>query len=185
MVIDEKALVSLMKRDYRAGAYRVAAPGPESLVIQGFGWVVRLEGDNVPREVLSLIVRHMGFLPAEQTAWRILKGKKEPIVQEEMLAIALETAQVAELKEQVRVRTVKKTGLSFEGWNVWQCTDNMKILLMEPGREGLLDSFDGVYAAGEGMYKEGLASRVYIWAERDENHPEQLKHLADMQWVSA
>lgn len=183
MVIREKALVSQLKKDYSGAGYHVAVPEEGEMILTGNGWAVKLEGGNTPREVLSLIVKHMGFLPGCGTAWLISKGKKEPLVQKELPGIVLELEPVAGMEKAEGGRAVNRTGLSFMGRRVWQCTDGLKILLMEPGRESLLDDFESVTAAGCGLYKEGKTSAVYIRTEADGLHPEQLKHLEAMQWI--
>ena len=110
MVINDKALVREMKRAYKGGGYTVAVRnGSCALVIYSFAWVVELSGDNIPREVLSLLTLHMGFLPEEGFAYKILKGKDEPTVQSTMYDVAMKPLQM--LEETVAELTVVRSGI--------------------------------------------------------------------------
>ena len=85
MVIDEKALVRELKEAYKGWGYTVMVTDHDKWVFRSAdNWVVMIDGqDNVPNEVLALIVLHMGHLPRairvavsrrKFTMWRRIPG---------------------------------------------------------------------------------------------------------------
>ena len=63
MVVNEKALVRQLKSGYKKRGYTVLVRPDDTWVFKTEEWVVTIEGQrNVPNEVLSLIVLHMGYL---------------------------------------------------------------------------------------------------------------------------
>lgn len=188
MVINEKALVNQMKKAFKGGGYSVAIQETGDMVIRTAFWAVEIEENNVPREVLSLMALHMGFLPEAGRAWRILKGEKDPTVQEEIFETVVSPVRhlrtQAETAKRKNPESVKKTLLTFGGQNVWQAAGNLEIVLLAPEPESILRKKNGVIFAGESLYKEGAVSRVYLLPETEEGHREQIRHLGQMQWVN-
>lgn len=84
MVIREKALVREMKEAYKRGGYTVLVRPNGRTVICSPYWSVEIDNHEVPREALSLMALHMGFLPESGDAYKIYKGDKTPAVQEEV-----------------------------------------------------------------------------------------------------
>lgn len=73
MVIKEKELARLMKDAYRGGGYTVAVRGNGKTVICTNAWAVEIDDASLPREALSMMALHMGFLPEPDEAFTIYK----------------------------------------------------------------------------------------------------------------
>ena len=186
MVIHEAALARQMKAAYKDGGYIVACR-PETVVIMSSAWITEIRNEHMPREALSLMALHLGFLPEEGEAYRIVKGDDEPNVQ----TMLPETA----LKPLVRIETalsaeeappsveLRKTLLTFDGWNLWQKRGNGGMILVDPGLESIFRKKDDVILIEDGLYKQGLFSRAFIMPGRDEKHQRELDHLGKIFWV--
>ena len=188
MVINDKALVREMKRAYKGGGYNVIIRPGGRTVINCFSWAVEIENENLPREVLSVLALHMGCLPEEGETYKIMKGAKEPTVQKMIFDTAMEPVRrleqaVADATEAVPV-AVKKTMLTFDGWNVWQKTGNNGILLVDPAYEMMLRKLEDVIAAGDAIYKEGAISKAYIMRGKAEMYENQLNYLGQIPWAA-
>ena len=188
MVIDEKALVREMKEAFKGGGYNVIVRPGGRTVIMCFSWAVEIDNENLPREVLSVLALHMGYLPEEGEAYKIMKGAKEPTVQKMIFDTAIEPVrkldvQVAQAAAAVPV-VVRKTLLTFDGWNVWQKTGNGGIVLVDPAYEGLMRKLDDVVFAGDAIYKEGAISRVYVMQGLAGKYENQLNRLGAILWVA-
>lgn len=188
MVIRERSLVREMKEAYKGGGYTVICRPGETTVILCLAWAVEINNENLPREVLSLLALHMGYLPKEGEAYKILKADKEPTVQKMLfdtaiLPVRTLEAKTAEMLNSVPV-DVKKTLLTFDGCNVWQKTGNNGIILIDPEYESILRKKDDVIMAGDAIYKEGEVSKVYVMRVNDAAHENQLNHLGQIPWVA-
>lgn len=131
MVIKEKELARLMKDAYRGGGYTVAVRGNGKTVICTNAWAVEIDDASLPREALSMMALHMGFLPEPDEAFTIYKGNKEPTVQTKDFDVAVQciTQLDALLKEaEARKARVRKTVLTYNGYSIWQ-QGNGNILL--------------------------------------------------------
>lgn len=188
MVIRERSLVREIKEAYKGGGYTVICRDEETTVIMCTHWMVEINDENLPREVLSLLALHMGYLPKEGEAYKIMKADKEPTVQKMMFEQALLMVRKLELplmhqKESPKVE-VKKTLLTFDGYNVWQKTGNNGIVLIDPEYESILRKKDDVIMAGDAIYKEGEVSKAYVMRVNDTAHENQLNHLGQIPWVA-
>ena len=188
MVISEKALVQGMKNAFKAGGYNVICRNGERTVIMCPSWAVEIDNDNMPREVLSLLALHMGYLPESGDACKILKADKEATVQTMLFEDAMITIRKSlELPlgsgGTPRV-TVKKTTLTLDGYNVWQKTGNQGIVLVAPEHERILRKREDAAVAGRALYKEGEASRAWIFCYEDARLESQLNHLGQILWVA-
>lgn len=188
MVIREKSLVREIKEAYKGGGYTVICRDEETTVIMCTHWMVEINDENLPREVLSLLALHMGYLPKEGEAYKIMKADKEPTVQKMLFETAISTvhtlaSRVAEAQLTTSVG-VKKTLLTFDGYNVWQKTGNNGIVLIDPEYESILRKKDDVIMAGDAIYKEGEVSKVYVMRVNDTAHENQLNHLGQIPWVA-
>lgn len=149
---------------------------------------MEINDENLPREVLSLMALHMGYLPKEGEAYKIMKLEKEPMVQKMIFEQALLMVRKLELplmhqEENPKVE-VKKTLLTFDGCNVWQKTGNNGIVLIDPEYESILRKKDDVIMAGDAIYKEGEVSKVYVMRVNNAAHENQLNHLGQIPWVA-
>ena len=183
MVIREKALARLMKDAYKGGGYTVAVRKNGKTAIITSSWAVEVDNACLPREAISMMALHMGFLPEPGDAFTIYKGSKEPEVQTKDIEVATEgLAQLDCLlgeceAEQAQIR---KTVLTYNGYNVWQ-QRNGAILLIDPDREQLLYKKDNVLSAGTAFFACDAESRVYI-IRQEEPQISVLKHLALVTW---
>ena len=167
MVIREKALARLMKDAYKGGGYTVAVRKNGKTAIITSSWAVEVDNACLPREAISMMALHMGFLPEPGDAFTIYKGSKEPEVQTKGECEA----------EQAQIR---KTVLTYNGYNVWQ-QRNGAILLIDPDREQLLYKKDNVLSVGTAFFACDAESRVYI-IRQEEPQISVLKHLALVTW---
>lgn len=188
MVINEKTLIREMKEAYKGGGYTVITSHKETTLILTHAWAVEINDENLPREVLSLLALHMGYLPEDGEAYKITKADKEPAVQKMIYETALLMVRKLELPllhsdESPKV-AVKKTLLTFDGCNVWQKTGNQGIVLIDPAYEGILRKKEDVVMAGDAICKKGEVSKVYIFRVEDAKWENQLHHLGQIQWVA-
>lgn len=77
MVIGENSLVREMKEAFKGGGYTIICRPGEATVIMCPYWAVEINDENLPREVLSLLALHMGYLPKEGEAYKIMKAGQE------------------------------------------------------------------------------------------------------------
>ena len=184
MVINEKGLCEAMKAAFRkrSTGYKVAAKlskiGEEEIIISAPGWTAIITRENAPRKVLALIVEHVGDLPQEGQAFQVQDTK----AQAEIFDMA-----VPELETLVAGAEVKRTQLNYNGYQIWQRTDDHTVFMMAPNHENMLDNFKRQVKAmdnGAVFYAEGIASRLYIQPLKvQQNELTALHHLAKLQWV--
>ncbi len=183
MVINEKALCALMKDAFRkkSTGYKVAAQlskkGERELVLSAPGWTTVISRENAPRKVLALIVEHVGDLPEEGMAFQV----QDKNVQTEIYNMAVPDAGAPATGYKV-----KRTKLTYEGYQIWQRVDNLQVFMVAPKIEDLMDNYNReVRMTEDGMfYVEGIASRLHIQPlQVKQNELPALHHLAQLQWV--
>lgn len=124
-----------------------------------------------------MIVEHVGDLPAEDKAFQVQDTK----AQTEIYSMA-----VPELGTPVEEAAVKWTQLQYNGYQIWQRTDNHNVFMMAPKNEDMLDHYNRpVTVAENGMfYAEGTVSQLYLKPlPVMQNDLTALHHLAKLQWV--
>ena len=190
MVVNEKALVREMKEAYKGWGYTVMVlPGDRWVIKASDDWIVMIEDqDNVPNEVLALIVLHMGYLPKPERCYRIYKGDKCVCIQKEVYKVEAEsfTAMAEERRETDDAPVVvRRTALHFGRRRVWQQTDNNRVLLINPRYEGLMDAGGDkvIRAVGNSIYLDGEISCVYISRSDTGAKENLLNHLAQVSWT--
>ena len=187
MVINEKTLVREMKEAYKGWGYTVICREEESTIILCPYWAVEINSENLPREVLSLLALHMGYLPKEGEAYKIMKAGKETTVQKMLFDTAL--LMIRKLEQPMLHRDVaplvdiKKTLLTFDGCNVWQKTGNNGIVLVDPEYESILRKKEDVVMAGDAIHKRGEVSRVWVFRVEGSKWENQMNHLGQIPWV--
>ena len=190
MVINEKALVRQMEEAFKAYGYTVfVRPGDVWVIRRPGSWSVEIDGQgNVPNEVFSLIVLHMGFLPKPETAYRVYKSDDGPAMQKEVFSVeskdysALEntrseTDDVPVLVQPTRIRVGK--------CRVWQRPKDLGIQMIDPDNESIIKNKKNknVRCVDDSIYAEGEISCVYVSQEMSAATKAQLDHLAQMQWI--
>ena len=89
MVVNEKALIRQMKEAYKTYGYTVAVDEDDVVMITSGFWLVQINMENIPNEVLALIALHLRKIPESGDAYKITKGVDGPFVQKKLLADAL------------------------------------------------------------------------------------------------
>ena len=190
MVINEKVLVREMKEAYKGWGYTVMVmPGDRWVIRRKDAWSVEIENqDNVPNEVLALMVLHMGYLPKAERCYRVYKGDKCTCVQREVYSVE-EEEYLSFVKERQKTDScpleIRRTSLIYGLRRVWQKREDKQILLIDPRFEGLMDH-DGdqmIRTVGENIYLEGEISCVYITRARGGAAENLLDHLAQVSWT--
>lgn len=183
MVINEKGLCAAMKAAYKkkSTGYKVAVKlndrKEEEVVISAPGWVAIIARENAPRKVLGLIVEHVGDLPGEGEAYQV----QDTTTQAEIFSMA-----IYDHGNPVAGAVVKRTPLNYNGYQIWQRTDNQEVFMMDARSEDLLDAFNrNVVLTENGMFRAaGVASELYIRPlQVKQNELLALHHLAKLQWV--
>lgn len=188
MVINANALVRQMKEAFKGGGYTVICDPKGTTIICCGSWAVEIDNADVPRQALSLMALHMGFLPEEGDAYKVIKGKDEPVVQtriyEEAIA-PIRGLDAAAAIETSSAAVVVKTTLIYDNCNVWQgATEDKSVLLVNPALEGILtrkrDSI--VRRAGNALCLKGEVSKAYIIGDVPHEQKLYMDHLADIRW---
>lgn len=187
MVVNEKALVNRMKDAYKNQGYTVAVQDDQMMINSGF-WLVQIDMENVPNEVLSLIALHMRLIPEDGTAYKVVKGDDGPFVQNKLISDALGGLEqlFEELKAELLHPGMKKSSLRFDGNSVWQTTVGRTIYLIDPRYEVLISSEAAVSMVGNGIYAEGNTSRAWVLRVAvSGSDADKVQHLAEYRWVQA
>lgn len=187
MVIEEKALLRAMKAAYSGWGYTVAVTDHDVWVISTPAWIVRIcKQNNVPNEVLALIVLHMGYLPEAETAYRIFKSDTGPAIQEKIYSEAIDSIQTMEkvrYDPEIKKPAIRKTKLHFGRDRVWQRPEDLQIFLVDPRYEGMIAFQNNVHTVRTALCAAGEISSIYVFRERVEEE-NQIEHLEQMRWVA-
>lgn len=187
MVVNEKALIRQIKEAYKNQGYTVAVRGNLMVINSGF-WLVLIDMDNVPNEVLSLIALHLRLIPEEETAYKVVKGDDGPFVQKKLIEDALGAVEELEknLVEALTRPVMEKTNLRYDGCSVCQAVVGLDLFLIDPRYEVLIDNKAAVSKVGNGLYAEGQASRVWVLRVAvNGSDTDKVAHLAQLRWVEA
>lgn len=190
MVINDKVLVRELKEAYKGWGYTVLVTEDDQWVFRSAdAWLVEIDGqDNVPNEVLALIVLHMGHLPKEETCHRIYKGEKCSCIQKEVYSAGEETwRSFRKMRSETDVVPVevRRTALVYGRRRVWQERESQQIMLIDPRFEGLMEvgAESLIRRVGENICLEGEISEVYISQARGGAPEDMLEHLAQYKWA--
>ena len=188
MVVNEKQLVRQMKESYKSQGYQVLVNNDLMVICNGF-WLVEMDLDNVPNEVLSLIALHTRKIPENGSACKVTKGTDGPIVQSRMLEDALGPVRQMyeernEAFDDIQLAQMMKTNLVYDGCGVWQAHPGNYIYLIDPRYEALISDRGKVSLVGNGIYAEGEISKVWVLRVAGQSDKEYLKHLEKMTWIA-
>lgn len=184
MVIREKALVAEMKESYKGGGYTVAAMHNGKTIILCDDWAVQIDDAEVPREALSLMCLHMGFLPEDGDAFTVYKGDKQPIVQRELYENTVHEFEAMERMQEDGPSSILKTVLTYNGYSVWQRTADNHVHLVDRDYESILYKIDSVMMVGNALYAGDAVSKVYIVCDDGMGSPAQLEHMGKTRWTT-
>lgn len=181
MTFNEKCLLRAMKSAFKGYGYTVAQT-ESGLVITGDMWGVAIRERMVPNEVKSLIVLHTGKLPENGCAIFCQKDN----VSSKIYELAVE--RLAELHQGWKdgiYDTMAPTRLTMDRYRLWQRKKDLKLALIDPEYQQILDFTDReIYMVKGALYCESGDGIVWVNRElrmREDEH--LLKHLEIMQWV--
>lgn len=186
MVVNEKALMRCMKEAYRNQGYTVAVDEDDWMMINGGYWMVKIAEEETSNELRSLITLHMRHLPRNGEAYKTVKTKNGPFVQKMLLEDAMSAEE--KLKGKLMLgdasqNTMKRTELILRNCGVWQDTKDMRIMLVDPRYEQLIDRPIDVTRAGHGLYQSDDISILWVLAVQDNEAQDKIEHLAEIHWV--
>lgn len=186
MVVNVKALRTRIKEAYKLQGYTVAVDDGVMWIHAGY-WMVWMNTDEVTNEILSLITLHTRKTLRDGEAYRVIKGDNGPIVQKVLVENALDPAKTMRryLDELTPHDAVKmlKTNLRYDGCGVWQNDAMLRVMLIDPRYEALIEDKKGVIDLANGLYAEGNISGAWVFPRNVKGQDAQLKHLAGMRWV--
>ena len=187
MIIDDKALMKLMKEAKKSFGYHVAvsrsAGNTKNIIIAADNkrWAVVMEPKNAPRKVLGLIVEHMGTLPAPGECYFVRKKD----AQLEMSEIV--TDMLSDITDTDKpLLQIAGTHLHYGAYQLWQRKEDMRIFKVDPELSDLLIlPTNEAKIIGNSMIKaEDLESRGYIAVDNDKDaHNVQMEHLSQIEWT--
>ena len=184
MVVNEKVLVREMKEAYKGWGYGVMVTSDDRWMFSSKdNWTVVIDGqNNVPNEVLALIVLHMGELPDSLQCYRVYKG---PCIQKEVYKVELENLETLEKSRPMVDVEVRRTQLTYGRRRVWQQIEDKQVLLIDPRYEGLMEigAESKICTVGQQIYLEGEISCVYISRARKPASEVLLEHLTQVSWT--
>lgn len=115
-MIEEKALCTAMKAAWRGAGYEVFA-AEDTLVITTESMGVEMSRRNASRQVLALLVMHLGEIP-DGTAYSV---RKKMGAQQEMLEVAMSHWDgVRNRVDGAERRILRRTPMSWKHRGVWQ-----------------------------------------------------------------
>lgn len=155
-MLNEKRTVAALKAAFKGGGYKVLFNGPLVSVRAGY-WAFEIGRDLLPREVLGKIVEHIGVLPGDGEAYFCHKESIGQTVNldEELLAWEKLRAEARKARTPVRV-----TRLFADGLQVWQETQSMRVVLIDPERLQIVDpDFHNTAMCADG---EEPPDRIYL-----------------------
>lgn len=115
MIISEKGLCKILKREYKQTGYKIIQV-EQSTFISADGIVIRMESDAVPRQLLGLLVEHSGNIPVDCSI-QVMKGMENQF----MLPSAALDLDI-HLRNSVKT---ERTQIILNGYlAVYQCKDN-------------------------------------------------------------
>ena len=188
MVVNEKALKSCLKDAYRNRSFTVAAYD-DSIMINGGFWLVIINSDEVPSSALGLFGEWMRKIPKDGEAYRVIKGDAGPIIQKQLLQEALDPVKEMERRwsDSVGDKTdgvMRRTGLRFEGAQIWQNSEDLSVLMIDPRYEAMLERIKDISRVGMGLYSADNVSTAWILGvDSRGSTKEKLDHLAQFRWV--
>lgn len=181
MTFCETGLIKAMKSAYRQEGYTVAGTS-SGLVITGEMWGAFIHEKAIPNKVKSLVVLHTGKLPGVGEAINVTKGETGSMIYE--LAVA-GIDRLDELYRNKMREVIRPTRLTVDGYRLWQQPDSLKINLIDPEYQQILDYGDrDAYLVGNAIYGETVYGTVFVL--REDVAPEDkamLAHLEQLQWI--
>lgn len=181
MIFYEKGLIRAMKNAYKDDGYTVAATDT-GLIITSEMWGVQLNEKAIPNTVKSLIVLHAGKIPEAGNAISVNKGETGSVF------FDMAVGRMDELHELYlggKRHAIKPTRLTMDKHRVWQLPENLRVHLVDPDNQQILDYSDhDAYLVGNAIF--GLTVYGALYVCREMVPPEDqamISHLEQMQWI--
>ena len=187
MIIEDKALMKLMKEAKKSFGYHVAVSrstgSTKNIIIMADNkhWAVVMEQKNAPRKVLGMIVEHMGTLPDPGQCYFVRKKDAQLEMSEivtDMLSDITDTDKPLLL--------IAGTPLYYGGYQLWQRKEDLRIFKVDPELADLLIlPTNEAKIIGNSMIKaEDLESGGYIAVNNDKDSRNVwLEHLSQIEWI--
>ena len=186
MVINEKTLLKMMQKAYKGGGYHVmfdSRAGRRIMISNyGYAWGVVIERMHMPWSVLGLIVKHIGKIPEEEEAYLVNKDA----VQEEVFDVAAKPMDNIMSQAKVSVApALKRTQLVFDGRNVWQRSNDLSVILVNPEYEDIAVLIEAQpFMVDQCLYARGRHSQVFIARiQPGEHEHERIDLLGQLRWT--
>lgn len=134
-MLNEKKTAAALRAAFKGNGYRVLLSSGIVSVRAGF-WAFEIGAELLPREVLGRIVEHIGVIPGSGEAYLCRKGSigQTVSVDEELLFWEKLRQEARQARTPVRV-----TRLWADGLQVWQETQNMRVVLIDPEQLLIVD----------------------------------------------
>lgn len=181
MTFCETVLTKAMKSAYKQEGYTVAGTDT-GLVITGERWGVSINEKAVPNKVKSLIVLHTGKLPGIGEAINVRKGETRSFIYE--LSVS-DIERLDTLYRNKKRDVIRPTRLTMDGYRLWQQPKSLKLKLIDPENQQILDYGDrDAYLVGNAIYGETVYGSVFVSCEEvDLDDKIALTHLEELQWI--
>jgi hypothetical protein len=185
-MINEKGLCACMKDAWRdgVGGYTVSVVG-EEMTIRASAWIAQMPLGLVPRKALALLVEHIGSIPESGEAFRCAKKLGAQAV------IAAVEAQVCSVGLPQSAGEAKVTQLHYKSKSVWQDTETLQIVAVNPELLRLVDhETDAEATIRQERISEYGDGNVLVWEDNctiviqcSEIEGSTRDYLAAYQWV--
>lgn len=188
MVVDEKALKRCLKEAYRNSSFTVAVSDGRMMINSGY-WMVIIDVDEVPSEILKEFAGWMRKIPGEGEAYRVCNSKEGPIIQKQLLQTALSPldemeARLIDAMGENPEALMRRTGIRLDNAQVWQNNKDMSVLMVDQRYETMLSSFKDIRRVGTGIHADDSESTAWILGmDNRGSAKERLDHLAKFRWV--
>lgn len=185
MVVNENALLKMMEKAYKGSGYHVISDcqnGDRFLIANyGYDWGVVIERMHMPCSVLGLIVKHIGMIPEDTESFLVHKDN----VQTEEFEVAAKPIMGMLEKTRSVAPALKRTTLVFDNRNIWQRSNDMEIVLLNPDYEDLAVLKDAQPCMVEDcLYARGQHSHIFIGRIKPGDHEkDRVKHLSKILWT--
>lgn len=172
-----------MKAAYKGPGYKIAGlegDKGKSIMIAAPGWCTVIRKSMMPRNVMGLIVEHMGDIPGSGEAYQVQKKQTQTEIHGVTTQI-LEKLRDPELEH----RQAKPTGLCWGQYVLYQRMDDLEVVKVDSANVSIAHTVARIDMLGEDVLAViGLASEVYIDISRTP-HDEvvRMDHLSKAQWV--
>ena len=134
-MLNEKRCAAALRAAFKGNGYRVLL-NRGIVSVRAGTWAFEIGEEFLPREILGRIVEHIGMIPGSGEAYLCRKGNfgQTVSVDEELLFWE-------KLREEARQAhtPVRVTRLWADGFQIWQETKNMRVLLIDPEQLQIVD----------------------------------------------